>query len=106
MRVLLATTTLVLAVVTGCSGGDGGLSAAPSTPATGDPSGETVPDGVEVTRLDTGAVGVADVAGTAWTALPDDGSVRTAGDRRTPVGEAPLRLVDTPAGVWVSVIGD
>src|SRR3954470_20189246 len=106
MRVLLATTALALAVATGCSGGDTGPSAAPSRDSTPDASGETVPDGVEVTRLDTGAVGVADVAGTAWTALPEDGSVRNAGDRRTPVGEAPLRLVDTPAGVWVSVIGD
>ena len=30
----------------------------------------------------------------------------TGDDQRIEVGEAPLRIVDTPAGVWVSVIGD
>ncbi len=38
--------------------------------------------------------------------LPDKGEVRTADDTRIAVGEAPLRIVETPDGVWVSVIGD
>lgn len=61
---------------------------------------------VTTTVIDGGPVGVADVGGEAWTVLVEEGEVRTADDTRIPVGNAPLRLVDTPDGVWVSVIGD
>ena len=85
---------LVLGLLTGCGGSAG---------SDGDPQPSTDP---EVTELDGGPVGVADVDGGAWTVLVEDGSVRTPDDERIPVGEAPLRIVDTPDGVWVSVISD
>ena len=62
--------------------------------------------GPEVTELDAGPVGVADVDGEAWTVLVESGEVRTADDIRVDVGDAPLRIVSTPDGVWVSVIND
>ena len=85
-----------LVLVSGCSGdgseGPGGAAPDPRTP--------------QVSELDAGPVGVADVDGTAWTTLVRDGAVRTADGQLIDVGEFPLRLVDTPSGVWVSVIGD
>jgi DNA-binding beta-propeller fold protein YncE len=101
MRVALAAGLSLSAVLlAGCSGpGDSG-DAAPPAPTSSSPAG------LEVTELDAGPVGVADVAGTAWTALVDEGTVRTADDDRIAVGDAPLRLVSTPDGVWVSVIRD
>lgn len=63
-------------------------------------------EGLEVTEVDGDPVGVADVDGQAWTVLVRDGTVRTGDDQRIKVGELPLRLVSTPDGVWVSVIGD
>ncbi len=101
MRAAPAALLAVTLVLAGCSGSDDPPTADPSS----DGSSPAVP-GLTVTQLDTGPVGVADVGGSAWTVLLDDGSVRTADDERIDVGEAPLRLVDTPAGVWVSVIGD
>ena len=92
--VLTASALLALA---GCGGSDD----PPSSESTAESPGPA-----EVTELDTGPVGVADVDGAAWTVLVDDGSVRTADDQRIPVGEAPLRIVSTPDGVWVSVILD
>ncbi len=88
-----------VAVLAGCAGSGSSDEAAPATP-TSDPAE------AEVTELDAGPVGVADVGGTPWTVLVDDGTVRTADDERIDVGEAPLRLAETPKGVWVSVIGD
>ncbi|WP_243060250.1 hypothetical protein [Nocardioides sp. SR21] len=96
MRGALAALLAASLVLAGCSG-DG------SEPA-GSPSAD--PDAPEVTELDAGPVGVAEVDGEAWTTLVRDGAVRTADDLRIDVGEFPLRLVDTPSGVWVSVIGD
>src|SRR4051794_7548553 len=104
MRLALAAAlTSSLAVVSACSGSDE-PAAAPSGPPSVSDTPRTA--GVETIQLDAGPVGVADVRGTAWTVLVDDGTVRTAEDDRIAVGEAPLRLVDTPAGVWVSVIRD
>ena len=78
-----------------------------SLAACGGSSGDgPAPSGPDVTQLDAGPVGVADVGGEAWTVLVDAGEVRTADDERIPVGDAPLRIVDTPDGVWVSVIND
>ena len=57
-------------------------------------------------EIDGGPVGVADVGGEAWTVLVEEGEIRTGDDTRIAVGEAPLRIVETPSGVWVSVIGD
>lgn len=99
---------LVLALA-GCGGSDGSdpastIASTPSAPGSDRPSG--VPSGVEAVELDAGPVGVADVGGEAWTVLVDAGAVRTGDDRRIPVGRAPLRLVATPEGVWVSVIGN
>jgi DNA-binding beta-propeller fold protein YncE len=62
---------------------------------------------VAVTELDDRPVGLAAVGGGGvWAALPDSGRVLVAPHRTVEVGRSPLRLVDTPAGVWVSVIGD
>lgn len=94
---LLAALLVATLVLAGCSGSDGSSGASGSSPAVPGPA---------ITDLDTGAVGVADVDGGAWTVLYQDGSVRTPDDDRIHVGHAPLRIVDTPAGVWVSVIRD
>jgi outer membrane protein assembly factor BamB len=83
---------LVVLTLAGCGGSD-----EPDSP---DASGP------EVTELDAAPVGVADVDGHAWTVLVDSGEVRTADDERIAVGDAPLRIVSTPDGVWVSVIND
>lgn len=95
MRPALIATGLALAL-TGCGGSD--------EPSSSDATQTKAP--ARITQLDTAAVGVADVDGEAWTALVQDGSVRTGDGRRIEVGDAPLRLVDTPDGVWVSVIRD
>jgi hypothetical protein len=114
MRARLAAAA-VLAVVlacAGCSGSDVSGDPPEQTPAP-DPSTAAptdlftgTPAGVQVTGLDAGPVGIAGVDGKAWTALAGPGQVRTGDDRRIPVGTAPLRLVTTPDGVWVSVISD
>lgn len=98
---MAALACLVAPAAAGCGGSDPGLS-----PDTSSSSSGTTPSGVQVTRLDAGPVGLAAVGGQAWAALPDPGEVRTGQDRRIAVGAAPLRLVGTPAGVWVSVISD
>ncbi|CUR54046.1 exported hypothetical protein [metagenome] len=106
MKALAAGLTALL-VVAACSGDpepSGDPSEAPGTSA--EPTDFVAPADLRVVQLDVGPVGVTEVDGLPWTALPEDGSVRTEADRRIPVGEAPLRLVATPAGVWVSVIGD
>ncbi|MBZ5736843.1 Vgb family protein [Nocardioides mangrovi] len=90
LRLLACLAPLLLAGCTGSEEPDG-----PDTPA------------VEVTEVDGGPVGVTAVEGDrAWTALAEQGAVRTDDGTTIPVGEAPLRLVSTPSGVWVSVIGD
>lgn len=113
MRHVLATAALAgLVTLTACSGGDdpaAGPTAGTPRASVSEDTGEPVPitpDGVDVTELDDGAVGVADVDGEAWTALIDAGQVLTGDGTRVDVGTAPLRLVDTPDGVWVSVISD
>jgi streptogramin lyase len=106
MRRALAVLALaLLPLLSGCGGeeDDGGL--APDADASGSPSA-TTPDGVTVTDLDEAPVGVAGVDGGWWAALPDAGAVRTADGGSVDVGSLPLRLVTTPQGVWVSVIGD
>ena len=99
MRAALALVVTLFAVA-GCGSDDdsaGGDDAEPSGSPTSDQA---------ALEIDGGPVGVADVGGEAWTVLPDKGEVRTADDTRIAVGEAPLRIVETPDGVWVSVIGD
>lgn len=99
MRAALAVVVL-LVTVAGCGSDDeGGDGKEPDHLSVG-------PSEVDVLVIDGGPVGVADVGGEAWTVLPDEGEVRTGDDTRIAVGEAPLRLVDTPNGVWVSVISD
>jgi hypothetical protein len=70
------------------------------------PTASAPPAGVHVTDLDDAPVGVAAVGTVAWVALPDAGRVLASHGQRVAVGDLPLRLVGTPAGVWVSVIGD
>ena len=84
-------------VLAGCGGAADGPTSEPGTGSSGP---------ARVTQLGTGAVGVADVRGGAWTVLVQDRSVRTADGDRIRVGDAPLRIVDTPDGAWVSVIRD
>src|SRR5690348_1884303 len=70
-------------------------------------SSDEQPAGPEIAELDAGAVGVADVDGTAWLVQPEAGTVLPGQDGDpVDVGEAPLRIVSTPDGVWVSVIRD
>ncbi|WP_395658834.1 hypothetical protein [Nocardioides sp.] len=60
----------------------------------------------QVTELDDGAVGIADVGGEPWLVQVDAGTVLPGTGDPVEVGRAPLRIVDTPGGVWVSVIQD
>jgi outer membrane protein assembly factor BamB len=92
MRVVLLAAALALALV-GC--GDGGAN---------DDGDESA--GPDVTTLDTGAVGVADVGGEAWLVQPEAGTVLPGGGEAVDVGDAPLRIAGTPDGAWVSVIRD
>ena len=84
---------VALTLLSACGGSDGGLMPADDAPV--------------VTELDSGAVGVADVDGTAWLVQPEAGTVLP-GPEGDPidVGKAPLRIASTPDGVWVSVIRD
>jgi streptogramin lyase len=92
-RALPAAAVVVASVLAGCADSDGGLMPADDAPV--------------VTELDSGAVGVADVGGTAWLVQPEAGTVLPGPDGDPiDVGEAPLRIVSTPDGVWVSVIRD
>ncbi|MFC4784630.1 Vgb family protein [Nocardioides sp. MAHUQ-72] len=105
---LVGSTLVGSLLLGGCSSGDATPSDAPATPVepTDEDSSATVPDGVAVTGLDDGPVGLAAVGSDVWAALPDAGRVLVSGDRGVKVGSLPLRLVDTPEGVWVSAIGD
>jgi sugar lactone lactonase YvrE len=111
MRRVLATLALCSLPLSACGGDDGDgdadrdAAAGSATPAGGSPS-PTTPAGVTVTDLDDAPVGVAGVGGGWWAALPDAGAVLTADGETVDVGSLPLRLVTTPQGVWVSVIGD
>ncbi len=117
--VVVAVGCLVLG--SGCSGADSpGATSSSSTPSasqsptasptesptTSPTESPAPPAGVEVTELAEGPVGLAAVDRTLWAALPRAGTVLGAGDRQTQVGSLPLRLVATPDGLWVSVIGD
>ena len=99
---------MCVAALAACTdGGDPSTEGRRSTPQQAVRSASaTVPAGVDVTDLDERPVGVATVGTIAWAALPDSGTVLAAHDQRVEVGSLPLRLVETPAGVWVSVIGD
>jgi streptogramin lyase len=110
-RVLAVLAATLLGLASGCSGSDDPADPPVSDPSSSllpldDPSVTGPPDGVTVTDLDDGPVGLASVGDEVWAALASSGEVRTGDDTRIPVGEAPLRLVSTPDGVWVSVIGD
>jgi len=96
MRGVLLTTAVVALTASACGASDGEPSRATSTSA----------GPAQVTELDDGAVGVADVDGDAWLVQPDAGTVLPGDGEPIDVGEAPLRIVDTPDGVWVSVIRD
>lgn len=113
-RVALPSISLALALTTlaACSSTPASPAASPSptpvtTPATLIPETPfAVPAGVRVTELDTRPVGLARVGDAVWAALPDAGDVLLPGGGRVAVGTLPLRLVATPAGVWVSLIGE
>jgi DNA-binding beta-propeller fold protein YncE len=93
MRAALIGLCAAILLVSGCSGSDDSPEPAPEASAA-------------VTEVDGDPVGVADVDGQAWTVLVGEGAVRTGDDQLIDVGETPLRIVQTPDGVWVSVIGD
>ncbi|MFC6043638.1 Vgb family protein [Nocardioides hankookensis] len=98
MRLALAATVATsVAALAACTGSD-----EPDSRPAATPSGPQA----QTTELDAGPVGVADVDGQAWTVLVDEGTLRTSSDEHIPVGDAPLRLVSTPSGVWVTVIRD
>ena len=99
---LLASLVALLALAA-CGGSSSDAPSAESP--TSDPSTESSGP-AQVRELDDGAVGVADVDGEAWLVQPDAGTVLPGGGDPVQVGEAPLRIVSTPDGVWVSVIGD
>ena len=92
-RALPAVAVVIASALAGCGAGSDDPEPAASS-------------GPDVAELDSGAVGVADVAGAAWLVQPESGTVLPGDGDPVDVGEAPLRIVDTPDGVWVSVIGD
>lgn len=102
----LALTALLVA---GCGGGAGQDSPAEPPETSGEPTElvlpESPPEGVAVTDLDAGPVGLATIDGAVWAVLPDAGAVRDPDGGIHPVGEVPLRAVTTPEGIWVSVFG-
>ena len=102
MRPALARMTGVLAclLLGGCSGHD---TAAPRPTHSAGPG---APDGVVVTALDEAPVGVAAVGEDPWLVMPFAGAVQSLGGSPIEVGDAPLRAVSTPQGLWVSVIRD
>ncbi|GAB3765193.1 hypothetical protein FB382_002168 [Nocardioides ginsengisegetis] len=112
MRALLAVAALSGLLLAGCTSTD----ADPGVAEPGSPAGSSdvvsdeptfaPPAGVTVTDVPDRPVGVEAVGSHAWAALPDSGSLLTEHGHEVPVGSAPLRLVATPAGVWVSVIRD
>ncbi|HEU5036024.1 MAG TPA: hypothetical protein VFT70_03385 [Nocardioides sp.] len=91
-RLLPVAAAAVVLLLAGCGGSDDGLQPDPHAP--------------EVTSLDSGAVGVADVGGETWLVQPEAGAVLPGDGDPIEVGEAPLRIVSTPDGAWVSVIRD
>lgn len=94
MRAPLAALAAAAILASGCSGDESESEPTPD------------PRAPEVTELESGPVGVAEVNGEAWTTLVRENAVRPGDGELIEVGEFPLRLVDTPTGVWVSVIGD
>jgi streptogramin lyase len=103
---------VALLALAGCSGSDDPegspppSSSSPSLLPLDEPTFTGAPDGVTVTEVGDGPVGLAAVGDQVWAALPTAGEVRTGDDTRIAVGAAPLRLVATPGAVWVSVISD
>lgn len=107
-RTLAAVSLAGLAVLAACGGNSSTPRADPTATESvplASPS-DTVPAGVDVTDLEDGAVGLAAVGTAVWAALPEPGQVLATHGQRIDVGSLPLRLVETPQGVWVSVIGD
>jgi hypothetical protein len=93
------------AVLTACSG-SGSESEEPEAEPTAPAVSLERVDGDVSTPVKGEPVGIADVAGEPWVVLVGADAVRTGDGDRVEVGDAPLRIVDTPAGVWVSVIHD
>lgn len=99
MRATLALLLTAGTLLAGCSSSDEPEEAgepSASAPATEEATDAAVP-------LKGGPVGVADVGGEPWFVLVAGDAVQTDGSK-VKVGDAPLRIVETPAGVWVSVI--
>lgn len=101
MRPALARMTGVLAclLLGGCSG-HGAASPRPSPPTSSPSRGFTSTD------VDDAPVGVESVGSEPWLVMPFAGTVQPLDGDPVEVGDAPLRAVSTPAGVWVSVIRD
>ena len=100
---LLAALALTLTAAA-CGGSDSaGSDAAGTGPSSSSPSPSSP---AQLRQLDDGAVGVADVGGQAWLVQPEAGTVLPGDGDPIKVGNAPLRIVETPDGVWVSVIRD
>jgi outer membrane protein assembly factor BamB len=109
MRAALAALVATsLACLAGCAGDDegGGASASQASSSSSESSPGSRSAAATSTELDSGAVGIADVGGSAWLVQPDSGTVVPGDGEPVKVGAAPLRIVDTPAGPWVSVIED
>lgn len=113
VRAHVAAVAFLALALAGCSGSDDpegspppSDSSSPSLLPLDEPSFTGTPEGVTVTEVGDGPVGLAAVGDEAWAALPTAGEVRTGDDTRIAVGSTPLRLVATPGAVWVSVIGD
>lgn len=99
-----ATLALVLAgtLLAGCSSSDSDGDEPKESTAAAEVTAETVE--AELTPLSGDPVGVTDVDGQPWVVLVGLGAVVAGDATQIGVGDAPLRIVNTPSGVWVSVI--
>lgn len=99
---------LVLALLLAACGGEETPAGSTSSAASETPSfvpPDSPPEGVTVTDLDAGPVGLTAVGDDVWAVLPDAGAVLGPDGEEHRVGEVPLRAVTTPEGIWVSVFG-
>jgi hypothetical protein len=101
--------TVLLLLLGGCGADEAPGSAPDPEPTSASPTfvaPDEPPDGVTVTDLDAGPVGLATVDDAVWAVLPDAGAVRDPDGGTHRVGDVPLRAVTTPDGIWVSVFGE
>jgi DNA-binding beta-propeller fold protein YncE len=97
-------------LLAGCTGDESTGAEEPASPTAAESASfsppSAPPDGVTVTDLADGPVGLATVDDRAWAVLPEAGALRSPDGEPVPVGDVPLRVAATPEGLWVSLFGE